>query len=384
MTPWMAARQASLSITNSRSLLKLEPIQLVKPSHHLILCGPLLLLPSVFPRITVFSNDSVLRIRWPKYWSFSFSISPSNEYSGPRGQLGLFLWPPRTSRNQSERQSLTAEPSAPHLSPDTGQKQAIQAGHQWRGDCAPGWAEMLQTRPEPREPEEPGERRRGKRSLSTLLATWEPEASGAYWIPWRPWGIHVRPSRQPRLPRTLTYQRKGAGSGKEEAASEPEAPALVGCAEGPVGALRCACPSPHTRGTCPGPTCHTGAPTVGTRGARTSERWPQSELAQENKEKTPTNTAPHTQNAGFPAPFSPPCPNRGRSCSQRRKGVFWEGSHVSPLPGVSLTWVPSASRPAGTWGSEGCARGIFNFISNYPGLLTNKLPDRWWHLPRCQ
>lgn len=71
---------------------------------------------------------------------------------------------------------------------------------------------------------------------------------------------------------TLTYQRKGAGSGKEEAASEPEAPALVGCAEGPVGALRCACPSPHTRGTRPGPTCHTGAPTVGTRGARTPER----------------------------------------------------------------------------------------------------------------
>ena len=214
MTPWTAARQASLSITNSRSLLKLEPIQLVKPSHHLILCAPLLLLPSVFPRIRVFSNDSVLRIRWPKYWSFSFSISPSNEYSGPRGQLGLFLWPPSTSRNQSERQSLTAEPSAPHLSPDTGQKQATQGGDLWRGDCAPSWAEMLQTRPEPREPEEPGERRRGKRSLSTLLATWESEASGAYWIPWRPWGIHGRPSRQ-RLPRRDSYLPTEGGGERE-------------------------------------------------------------------------------------------------------------------------------------------------------------------------
>ena len=81
-TPWTAARQASLSITNSRSLLKLMSIELVMPSNHLILCHPLLLLPSVFPSIRVFSNESVLHIRWPKYWSFSFSISPSNEYSG--------------------------------------------------------------------------------------------------------------------------------------------------------------------------------------------------------------------------------------------------------------------------------------------------------------
>ena len=81
-TPWTAAHQASLSITNSRSLLKLKFIKSVMPSNHLILCCPLLLLPSTFPSIRVFSNESVLPIRWPKYWSFSFSISPSNEYSG--------------------------------------------------------------------------------------------------------------------------------------------------------------------------------------------------------------------------------------------------------------------------------------------------------------
>ena len=81
-TPWTAARQASLSITNSWSFLKLMPIELVMPSNHLILCQPLLLLPSVFPSIRVFSNESVLCIRWPKYWSFSFIISPSSEYSG--------------------------------------------------------------------------------------------------------------------------------------------------------------------------------------------------------------------------------------------------------------------------------------------------------------
>ena len=81
-TPWTAARQASLSITNSRSLCKLMSIELVMPSNHLILCHPLLLPPSVFPSIRVFSNESTLHIRWPKYWGFSFSISPSNEYSG--------------------------------------------------------------------------------------------------------------------------------------------------------------------------------------------------------------------------------------------------------------------------------------------------------------
>ena len=81
-TPWTAARQASLSITNSQSLLKLMSIESVMPSNHLILCCPLLLLPSVFPSIRVFSNESVLHIRWPKYWSFHFTISPSSEYSG--------------------------------------------------------------------------------------------------------------------------------------------------------------------------------------------------------------------------------------------------------------------------------------------------------------
>ena len=81
-TPWTAALQASLSITNSWSLLKIMSIKSVMPSNHLILCHPLLLLPSIFPSIRIFSCESVLRIRWPKYWSFSFSISLSNDYSG--------------------------------------------------------------------------------------------------------------------------------------------------------------------------------------------------------------------------------------------------------------------------------------------------------------
>ena len=79
-TPWTASRQASLSITNSRSLLKLMSIELVMPSNHLILSCPLLCLPSIFPSIRIFSNESALLIRWPKYWSFSFNISPSNEH----------------------------------------------------------------------------------------------------------------------------------------------------------------------------------------------------------------------------------------------------------------------------------------------------------------
>ena len=82
VTPWTAAHQASLSITNSRSLLKLLSIESVMPSNHLIFCCPLLFLPSIFPSIRVFPNESVLPIRWPKYWSFSFSISPSSEHPG--------------------------------------------------------------------------------------------------------------------------------------------------------------------------------------------------------------------------------------------------------------------------------------------------------------
>ena len=81
-TPWTAACQASLSITNSWSLPELMFIESVMPSNHLILCHSLLLLPSIFPSIRVFSNESILHIRWPKYWSFSFNISPSNEHSG--------------------------------------------------------------------------------------------------------------------------------------------------------------------------------------------------------------------------------------------------------------------------------------------------------------
>ena len=82
MIPWTAARQASLSITDYCSLLKLMSIKSVMPSNHLILCRPLLLLPSIFPSIRAFSNESVLSIRWPNYWSFSFNTSPSNEHSG--------------------------------------------------------------------------------------------------------------------------------------------------------------------------------------------------------------------------------------------------------------------------------------------------------------
>ena len=82
VTPWTTARQASLSITNSRSLPKLRSIESVMTSNHLILCCPLFLLPSIFPSIRVFSNESALHIRWPKYWSFSFNISPSNQHAG--------------------------------------------------------------------------------------------------------------------------------------------------------------------------------------------------------------------------------------------------------------------------------------------------------------
>ena len=91
MTPWTAACQAFPSITNSRSLLKLMSIESVMPSNHLTLCRPLLLLPSIFPSIRVFSKESVLHIRWPKYWSFRFSITTSNEFSGliPLGFLAV-------------------------------------------------------------------------------------------------------------------------------------------------------------------------------------------------------------------------------------------------------------------------------------------------------
>ena len=102
VTPWTAAHQAFLFITNSWSLLKLVPIELVMPSNHLILCCPLLLLPSIFPSIRAFSNESVLHIRWPKYWSFTFKNSPSNEYSGLisfRIRLVRSLWCPRDSKS---------------------------------------------------------------------------------------------------------------------------------------------------------------------------------------------------------------------------------------------------------------------------------------------
>ena len=104
-TPWTAVLQASLSISNSQSLLKLMFIGSVMPSNHLILCCLLLLLPSIFPSIRVFSNESAPRIRWPKYWSFSFSISLSNEYSGlisfRMDWTGLIFYSPRDSQESS-------------------------------------------------------------------------------------------------------------------------------------------------------------------------------------------------------------------------------------------------------------------------------------------
>ena len=111
VTPWIAARQASLSITNSRSLPKLMSTESVMPSYHLILCSPLLLLPSVFPSIRVFSNESALCIRWPKYWSFSFNISPSNEHPGLmsfRVDWLDLLVVPRTLKNLLQHHSSKA------------------------------------------------------------------------------------------------------------------------------------------------------------------------------------------------------------------------------------------------------------------------------------
>ena len=106
VTPWIAARQASLSITNSQSPPKFMSIESVMPFSPLILCGPLLLFSSIFPSIRLFSNESALHIRWPKYWSFSFNISPSNEHPG----LICFRvdWPPCSPRD-SQESSLTPQ-----------------------------------------------------------------------------------------------------------------------------------------------------------------------------------------------------------------------------------------------------------------------------------
>ena len=108
VTPWTAARQASLSITNSQSSPKPMSIESVMPSNHLILCCPLLLLPSIYPSIRVFSNESVLCIRWPKYWSFSFNISPSNEHSGLISFNGL-VGCPCSPRDSQESSNTTAQ-----------------------------------------------------------------------------------------------------------------------------------------------------------------------------------------------------------------------------------------------------------------------------------
>ena len=106
VTPWTTARQASLSITDTQSLFKLISIELVMPSNHLILCRPLLLLPSVFSSLRIFSNESALHIRWPKYWSFSFNNSPSNEH------LGLIsLWDGLVGSSCSSRDSQESSPT---------------------------------------------------------------------------------------------------------------------------------------------------------------------------------------------------------------------------------------------------------------------------------
>ena len=101
LTPWTAAHQTSLSITSSQSLVKLMSIESVMPFNHLILCCPLLFLPSIFPSIRVFSNESALHIRWPKYWNFSFSISPSNKYSGMIS-FSWLVWSPCSPRDLQE------------------------------------------------------------------------------------------------------------------------------------------------------------------------------------------------------------------------------------------------------------------------------------------
>ena len=119
-TPWIAAHQAPLSNTNSQSLLKLMSIELVMPSNHLILCCPLLIPPSNFPSIRIFSNESVLHIRWPKYWSFSLNISPSSEYSGLISfRMDMVLRVPWTARrsNQSILKEISPEYSLEGLMP---------------------------------------------------------------------------------------------------------------------------------------------------------------------------------------------------------------------------------------------------------------------------
>ena len=116
-TPWTAACQASLSITNSQSSPKLMSIDLVMLSNHLLLCRPLFLLPSIFPNIRVFSNESALRIRWPKYWSFSFNISPSNEHSGLISfRMDWFDLLPVQGTLKSLLQHHSSKASAPALS----------------------------------------------------------------------------------------------------------------------------------------------------------------------------------------------------------------------------------------------------------------------------
>ena len=138
-TPWTAAHQASLSFTIFWSLLKLMSIESVLPSHHLILCHPLLLLPSIFPSIRVLSSESVLRIRWPKYWSFSFSISPSNEYSGLIScRIDWFNLRAVQGTLNSLIQHHIPKPSSP--TPHSVEKIVFHETSAW---CQKGWRLML-------------------------------------------------------------------------------------------------------------------------------------------------------------------------------------------------------------------------------------------------
>ena len=139
-TPWTVARQASLSVTNSQSLLKLTSIESVIPSNHLILCRPLLLPPSIFPSTRVFSNESVLHIRWPKYWSFSFSISPSNEYSGLISfRIDWFdlLAVQRTLKSKTLDTDLLIAPETRSLKSKCRQSWFLLRGHEDRIFCKP-------------------------------------------------------------------------------------------------------------------------------------------------------------------------------------------------------------------------------------------------------
>ena len=142
VTPWTAAHQASPSITNSRSLLRLMSIQSVMPSNHLILCRPLLLLPSIFPSIRVFPTESALYIRWPRYWSFSFSISPSKEYSGLISfRMDYLVRSSLGKKNSGLRAAHFGGPSFSGEQRRPGKEEGVEEEEEERGSCP--WSRIL-------------------------------------------------------------------------------------------------------------------------------------------------------------------------------------------------------------------------------------------------